>query len=188
MKHIDLIGRRFGKLKVIEKLPHTERQYKYKCVCDCGNVIEAKSENLRSGRVKSCGCLKHREAVNRIENREDAILKREYSSIRKRNRKFANNENVIDFEDYKSIVTTPCHFCGSVGSKSIYDKLRSRGVTHSCSDIILHINGIDRIDSSKGYIKGNCVSCCTTCNYAKNTMTIEQFKKWIKQVYEHYCK
>lgn len=186
MKHIDLTGQRFGKLTVKEELPHTEKQYKYKCFCDCGNTIVAKAGNLKSGKVKSCECLKHQKAANRIDNREDAILRREYSSIRKRNRKFADSNNLIDFEEFKSITNSPCYFCGIIGSKHIYDRLRSRGITHTCSDKVLRINGIDRIDSSKGYIKGNCVSCCTTCNYAKNTMTIEQFKTWIKQVYEHY--
>ena len=41
---------------------------------------------------------------------------------------------------------------------------------------------IDRIDNSKGYIKGNVVSCCKKCNTAKNTMTTEEFKQWIKKV------
>lgn len=188
MKHIDLVGKRFGRLLVLEKLPHTEKQYKYKCICDCGNVIEAKADNLRSGRVKSCGCLKHEKSVNRIENREDAILRREYSHLKKRNRKFTDNDNVIDYKEYKEIVTSPCYFCGSVGSRSIHDRLRVRGITYTCSDEVLHINGVDRIDSSNGYVKGNCIPCCTTCNYAKNTMTIEQFKIWIKRVYEHFCK
>ena len=48
MKHVDLTGKRFGRLLVLERLPHTEKLYKYKCLCDCGNIIEAKAVNLKS--------------------------------------------------------------------------------------------------------------------------------------------
>ena len=186
---IDLsIVTRYGKLVVLSQLPKEGKYYIYLCKCDCGNTIEVKAENLKSGKVKSCGCLKNAPARNRLPDRKDAILRREYSSIKKRNRKFTDYDNVISYDEYKSIVNAPCNFCGCVGSRSINDRLRSRGKTHICSDEVIHINGIDRIDSSKGYISGNCISCCTTCNYAKNTMSIEQFKTWIRRVYEHYCK
>ena len=56
------------------------------------------------------------------------------------------------------------------------------------SDTVIKINGIDRIDSNKGYSFDNVVACCKYCNGAKNTMTQEEFKEWIKRVYEHYIK
>lgn len=188
MKHIDLTGQRYGKLVVLSQLPKEGMYYRYLCKCDCGNTIEVRSENLRSGRVKSCGCLKHATARNKIKDRKDAILRREYSHLKKRNRKFTDYDNVISYDEYKKLVCLPCHFCGEVGSRTIIDRLRARQRTHICSGEVIHINGIDRVDSAKGYISGNCISCCTTCNYAKNTMTIEQFKQWIQKVYEHYCK
>lgn len=39
------------------------------------------------------------------------------------------------------------------------------------------INGIDRIDNSKGYLIDNVVSCCTVCNISKGTATIDNFIK-----------
>ena len=54
---IDLIGKRFGKLTVIEK---SERKCAsgsmYLCVCDCGNKVTIARCNLTSGHAKSCGC------------------------------------------------------------------------------------------------------------------------------------
>lgn len=47
-------------------------------------------------------------------------------------------------------------------------------------------NGIDRLDSSIGYVKTNVVSCCTKCNYAKHEMTIDEFKEWIKKIYINF--
>lgn len=58
MKKIDLKGKRFGRLVVIEKT--SERLWGsvvWKCKCDCGNFKNASAKNLRQGFVKSCGCL-----------------------------------------------------------------------------------------------------------------------------------
>lgn len=38
-----------------------------------------------------------------------------------------------------------------------------------------HKNGIDRLDSTKGYVAGNCVTCCGQCNMAKKTMSLDDF-------------
>jgi hypothetical protein len=38
-----------------------------------------------------------------------------------------------------------------------------------------HHNGIDRIDSSIGYIRDNCLTCCSGCNIAKGKNTPEEF-------------
>lgn len=60
MKKIDMIGKRFGKLLVIEESKERKNnQLLYKCLCECGNIHYVVSGDLRSNRVKSCGCLKH---------------------------------------------------------------------------------------------------------------------------------
>lgn len=35
--------------------------------------------------------------------------------------------------------------------------------------------GLDRLDNSKGYVNGNCVRCCWSCNVMKAQMTAGQF-------------
>lgn len=55
-KYDDLSGKRFGKLTAEKYLGLR----KWLCVCKCGNTIIAKSNNLKAGRVKSCGCLRER--------------------------------------------------------------------------------------------------------------------------------
>ena len=58
---IDL-GQRFGRLTVIKNLGVQTRGTRtrtcYRCECECGNVIETLQDYLKSGKVKSCGCLK----------------------------------------------------------------------------------------------------------------------------------
>ena len=59
-KKIDLSGQKYGKLTAIA--PTGRRGYSgeyWICVCSCGNVKEIMDFDLRSGRVKSCGCGQH---------------------------------------------------------------------------------------------------------------------------------
>lgn len=43
--------------------------------------------------------------------------------------------------------------------------------------------GIDRVDTSVGYLTYNCVSCCFKCNSSKNDMTFKEFKEHVKKMY-----
>lgn len=56
-KLIDLTGRRFGRLLVIERAPKNwyGNSVGWKCDCDCGVSRIVMSGNLRSGATKSCG-------------------------------------------------------------------------------------------------------------------------------------
>lgn len=56
---IDLLGRRFGRLIVIEFAGRTRHGSSYwNCLCDCGNTSRVIRYNLITGTTKSCGCLK----------------------------------------------------------------------------------------------------------------------------------
>lgn len=58
-KLIDLAGRKFGFLTVIEKSPKKSKSGSvWNCLCDCGNIIDVTAVNLKSGNTKSCGCQK----------------------------------------------------------------------------------------------------------------------------------
>jgi len=51
-----------------------------------------------------------------------------------------------------------------------------------------YYNGIDRIDSSKGYIKDNIRPCCGICNKAKRDLSDSVFKSWIERLIEFQTK
>ena len=82
------------------------------------------------------------------------------------------------------LAKAPCKYCGLEHSKEIEDRLNESKKQKRLSDHILKCNGIDRVDSSKGYTKENSVTCCKHCNTAKNIMSDISFYKWIKRVYE----
>lgn len=58
----DLTGKKFGNLTVLNDTGKRGKSYNviWNCLCDCGNEHEVNSGNLRSGMVKSCGCLNHK--------------------------------------------------------------------------------------------------------------------------------
>ena len=58
-KMIDLTGKRFGRLWVISKYGHTAyRRITWLCSCDCGNECVVSGDSLKSGRSRSCGCIR----------------------------------------------------------------------------------------------------------------------------------
>lgn len=45
--------------------------------------------------------------------------------------------------------------------------------------------GIDRLDSSIGYEPNNAVPSCRRCNVAKNDMSLDEWRAWIKRIASH---
>ena len=80
----------------------------------------------------------------------------------KRSALLRNIEWNITDEQFKSFWNLDCIYCGD-----------------SISTI-----GIDRVDSSKGYIIDNIVPCCYQCNIIKMDYTEQEFLNKIKQIYE----
>lgn len=56
----DITGKRFGRLVAIE--PTNERAanggVRWKCICDCGNIVYPTMNNLKRKHTTSCGCAK----------------------------------------------------------------------------------------------------------------------------------
>lgn len=54
---MNLTGLRFGRLTVIGRSPRKGSSW-WVCRCDCGNESVTTSTNLRTGKSRSCGCLR----------------------------------------------------------------------------------------------------------------------------------
>lgn len=52
----DLTGKRFGRWTVLERGKTKNRITYWKCQCECGNIKEVRSCDLKYGNSKSCGC------------------------------------------------------------------------------------------------------------------------------------
>ena len=55
----NISGQKFGKLTAIKRAGKDKNgRIMWLCKCDCGNLINVSTTDLRAGRRKSCGCLK----------------------------------------------------------------------------------------------------------------------------------
>jgi hypothetical protein len=186
---IDLKGRRFGRLLVIEKAnrPSTlkDRNQYWLCKCDCGNEKIIRSHSLLNDLTISCGCY-NREKASEMAKKQIgtkrpnqslefgmAALHALYShyriSARRRNLPFE-----VSIERFVELIDGDCSYCGCVASQIKFEKGYNGYYIY---------NGIDRIDNTKGYVNDNVTTCCGKCNRMKWQMTMEEFEEHIIQVY-----
>lgn len=52
----DLVGQKFGRLKVLRYIVSDDKRMAWECLCDCGNIVVVATSHLKSGHTKSCGC------------------------------------------------------------------------------------------------------------------------------------
>ena len=65
---LDPVGEIYGRLRVVKEVERVNpRKRLFRCVCECGGVVDRNLNALRSGHTRSCGCL-HVEAMEK--NRE----------------------------------------------------------------------------------------------------------------------
>lgn len=186
----DIIGKKFGMLSVISKTDKraSNGNIFYLCECDCGNKKEIMRSNLVSKskyKTISCGCYvktgKHVEH-RKDKDRELHMVKNLYCKLKIRHKKLGGNESeLISMELFWKLIKKECAYCGIKDSDIVKDTLLY-------NDYVLYHNGIDRIDSLKGYTKENVVCCCKYCNTAKSNRTLEEYTKWYEQVYDYFIK
>ena len=62
----DFVGKRFGKLTVIEYAGKESGMHRWKCLCDCGNETVVGQTLLQNGKTKSCGCLQQTQILENM--------------------------------------------------------------------------------------------------------------------------
>ncbi len=177
---IDETGNRYGRLTVLEYAGRGNRRALWKCVCDCGTdaTVEGKHLHPRLGITASCGCLQ-----KELRNAFGKPLKEGEASFNYLLRNIENGAKSRGYvfnltkEHVRGLVTKPCHYCGNPPSQIANNGGGCGTFTYS---------GIDRTDNTLGYVEGNVVPCCKTCNFAKRTMRVEEFKAWLTRAYKHF--
>lgn len=64
-RSLNLIGKRFNRLKVISRSHQIGKSIYWNCDCDCGGQIATTTNLLRRGKSQSCGCLKNERLTTR---------------------------------------------------------------------------------------------------------------------------
>ena len=138
-----LVGERFGRLTVVQKLPPEKSLAIWLCQCECGKTKAAKQILLLNGKTKSCGCLRREmvTAKNTKHGQAGTALHQTWKGIVQR----CHNPNSPAYESYGGRGISVCQrwlesfeaFSEDMGPKP-------KGLT------------IDRIDNNDGYRPGNC--------------------------------
>ena len=145
MKLVNIVGKKFGRLLVIEKANSLNGCTRWRCLCDCGNECIVQSSSLKSGNTKSCGCYK----------RENA--KKLYSTVRQNDKKLYSVWNGIKQRCYNKN-SKSYHNYGGRGIKmnddwandykTFYEWAMKAGYKYGLE--------IDRIDNDGDYCESNC--------------------------------
>lgn len=172
-------GLRFNRVTCVEPCVHNGIRH-WRCRCDCGKEITSTAYDLKTGRVKSCGCYRKSIAASvgmkKRHGPGDAMFNNLFGEYGRRAKERSLQWN-LSKEHARFLFSQPCYYCGCQPSQVRKPKPPLWGA--------FEFNGIDRLDNSKGYTADNSVPCCKFCNYAKRERSVAEFLSWIKQVHEH---
>lgn len=180
----DIIGNISGRLEVTlyicsESIGESNnKRHWYGCKCECGNEHIVSRKSILKREVLSCGCLNSDNVKKRFKdyrNNSDSRqlhLKSLYSANSNK-ATYRGLEFTLDKDYHDELVESNCHYCGVEPSNTF---------KRTWADGELKYSGIDRIDSSQGYVDGNVVPCCIFCNRAKMDMPYQDFKDYIRRL------
>lgn len=132
----NLVGKRFGRLTVLERAE--DKRYdkgymvvRWKCRCDCGNVVIKTSQGLLCGKSKSCGCLRKDIGNKPFAYNIGEVIETKYSefSVLEQLRTKRESSNILD----KKYLCC-CNFCGEKQEILEHTLKVGLGSCRACSD------------------------------------------------------
>lgn len=175
------IGQKFGKLTVIgfDRVVN-KTEYFWKCTCDCGTTGSYRSNLLKNGGTKSCGCNRNNLPllIEKGNTSFNCLLYNYKRNAEKRGILFD-----LTTDQFRAVTILNCKYCG----KEPYDVIakgnskRKNVIEHSSYTY----SGVDRINSDLGYTIDNVAPCCWKCNVIKNNMKLNDFKSKIIDIHNH---
>lgn len=154
MKFQDLTGHVFGRLTVIRR-DGDVKPTRWICVCECGKEYASTAGHLKSGNIKSCGCLRA-SSGGHSNGGTDKNPSREYHSWRSMKDRCYRPDNK-KYKYYGGKGVTVCDEWNESFAK-FHEDMGDRPPGMS----------IDRIDSLGNYNKANC-KWSTRAEQARNT-------------------
>lgn len=182
MQYKDELGNVYGKLKIIKKMPTLPgSQAEWLCLCECGNTTTRLGYHLRTGKIKSCGCLRGLRNKSEYLKSIKRVLKQHYNSYTARSKSKGLKFN-IDIETFETLCRKNCAYCNKKPESKRWYYVDSDLSSKYVEDFL---NGLDRIDSSKWYAPDNVIPCCKRCNIMKSDMDVNDFIKHIENIYNY---
>lgn len=140
---IDLVGQRFGRLIVLERVDNDQhRKTRLLCLCNCGTEVVVRSSSLKNGDTRSCGCLR-KETLTKHGHTVGGILSKTYTIWMGMLQRCFNSKSRYYYCYGKRGITVCKRW------KKFENFLKDMGET----PIYLQL---DRIKNDKNYCKSNC--------------------------------
>lgn len=171
-RHPNLVGKNFGKWSVIKK---NKSGRDYECICECGNKSNVNATVLVTGRSSQC-----RQCAFKAMRSSQLIPNYYWAHVvigaKKRKLEFS-----ID-QEYAEELLKKQNFKCALSGKEIH-------LTMSVSEYMegnKSTASLDRIDSNKGYIKGNVQWVHKKINIMKQSMDDPEFIQWCIDVTNYH--
>lgn len=131
-------SKKFGKLTVISfHRINKDGNREWWCECECGAHTVAKTNALKSGHKKSCGCLKRDPLIHTTHGESKTRLYREWLEMKKRGKsKKGDYKNIFLYDEWKND----------------FIKFKDWALENGYNDSLT----LDRIDTTKNYRPSNC--------------------------------
>jgi hypothetical protein len=138
----NLLGLKFNKLLVIDRLLSDKNGHtRWKCVCDCGKIINVLGTNLLKYNTTSCGCIKLQKIT------KHGLYKHTLNRVWRGMKERCCNPNFKQFHRYGGRGIGVCEEWAN-NFQTFFIWSMSNGWKHGLQ--------IDRIDNDKGYSPDNC--------------------------------
>ena len=148
------IGEKYNKLTILDQ--HSEKKAVYFTVqCECGTIKKVRKDAIIGPRAetKSCGCVLKAHDWNRGRDLRSPLWSRAKFRAKQKGREFNITKEDIVIPDICPLLGTP-----------------------------MESPSLDRIDSSKGYIKDNVWVISNRANTLKNDATLTELKTLVENL------
>lgn len=172
----DLIDKVFGKLTVVKysgrKIFNNYKRHVWLCKCECGNEKIISELHLKNNNIKSCGCIRKLRGKNNLHYKGYKEISGVYWQSLKRGAKNRNIEFDITIEYIWDLFEKQNKKCA----------ISKIDIMLYSDYLIKNIASLDRIDNTKGYIKGNVQWLHKHVNIMKNSHNQDYFIDLCKSI------
>ncbi len=181
METLKIKGCKFNRLTCVKEVYRNKYGVYWRVRCDCGEYKEALATDLKTGRIKSCGCVLREKTIERsvTHGMSKSVIYNTFAHIKQR----CNNKNNQYYSYYggRGILCLWATFEQFIND--MYESYLDHIKVHGAGDTT-----IERVDNNGNYCKENCrwatkaeqtrnTRNCTRITFNNETKTASEWSK-----------